>query len=395
MSNPNDIVIVGAARTPQGKIKGQLSSFSASDLGAAAITGAITQSGLSPEDIDYVLMGQVILAGAGQNPARQAARKAGIPWSTPAQVVNKVCLSGMTAIIDAARAIRAGDISIAIAGGQESMTNAPHLLMGSRFGWTYGSFEAVDSLNRDGLIDSFDDITMGSLTDGHTEKLGISREAQDAFAARSHQRAAAATAEGVFGEEIVELTVAQRKGEPLVISQDEGIRPDSTQESLAALKPAFVKDGTITAGNASPLSDGAAAVVLTTRAIAEERGLPVLAALGAIGQVAGPDNSLPSQPSHAISSALSKAGWSAEELDLVEINEAFASVGIQSAKDLGLDEDRVNIHGGGIAIGHPVGASGARLVVHLAHELNKRSTGKAAGALCGGGGQGEALLLWR
>jgi acetyl-CoA C-acetyltransferase len=388
-----DVVIVGAARTPQGKLKGQLSTLSSSDLGAIAVKAALTASGYAPEDVDYVILGQVILAGAGQNPARQTARKAGIPWSVPAQVVNKVCLSGLTAIIDAARMIRAGDAEVVVAGGQESMSQAPHLLLGSRNGWTYGSFEAVDSLNRDGLVDSFDDITMGSLTERHTAKLGITREQQDAFAAASHQRAGAAQAAGVFAAEIAPVTIPQRKGDAIVLTADEGVRPDSTVDSLGGLRPAFAADGTITAGNASPLSDGAAAVILTTRARAEADGREILAVLGAIGQVAGPDNSLPSQPSSAIARALGKAGWEASELDLVEINEAFASVGVQSTIDLGLDPEVVNVHGGGIAIGHPIGASGARLIVHLAHELSRRGGGRAAAALCGGGGQGEALLI--
>ena len=390
-----DIVIVGAARTPQGKLKGQLSSFSASDLGAIAIQGALTQSGVSPEQVDYLIMGQVVLAGAGQNPARQAARKAGLPWNMPSEIVNKVCLSGLTAINNAARMLRLGEVKLIIAGGQESMTNAPHLLLGSRFGWSYGSFEAVDSLNHDALIDSFDEVTMGCLTDQHVAPLGITREEQDEFSYQSHHRAAAATEAGVFRAEIAPVTIPQRKGDPVVMTADEGIRADTTVEGLARLKPAFVIDGTITAGSASQLSDGAAAVVLTTRSYAETLGLTVLATLGAAGQVAGPDNSLPSQPSNAIKQALAKQQWESSDLDLVEINEAFAAVGIQSTKDLGLDSERVNVHGGGIAVGHPVGASGARLVVHLAHQLAERGSGsKAAAALCGGGGQGEALLLW-
>lgn len=393
--NPDDVVIVGAARTPQGKITGQLASLSASDLGAVAVARALESAGVSPEAVEYVVIGQVILAGSGQNPARLTARKAGIPWGVPAQIVNKVCLSGLTAVIDAARIIRAGDAGVVVAGGQESMTQAPHLLLGSRTGWTYGSFEALDSLNRDGLVDSFDDVTMGALTERHTAKLGIGRREQDAVAAASHQRAAAATAAGVFAAEIAAVTVPQRKGEPIVLTADEGVRPSATAESLGALRPAFAEGGTITAGNASPLSDGAAALVLTTRGRAGAEGWPVLATVGAIGQVAGPDNSLPSQPSRAIVKALDRADWAASDLDLIEINEAFASVAVQSTRDLGVSPEIVNPHGGGIAIGHPVGASGARLAVHLAHQLATRGSGRAVAALCGGGGQGEALLLWR
>ncbi|MBX3311515.1 MAG: acetyl-CoA C-acetyltransferase [Microbacteriaceae bacterium] len=393
-AKPTDVVIVGAARTPQGKIKGQLSSFSAADLGAFAITGALKNAGATPKDVEYVIMGQVILAGSGQNPARQAAIKAGIGWDVPAQIVNKVCLSGLTAIIDGARIIRSGEAKVVVAGGQESMTNAPHLLMGSRFGWTYGSFEAVDSLNRDGLIDSFDDITMGALTQKHTDELGIARDAQDAFSARSHQRAHKASTDGSLVDEIVPITVTLRGGEEKILDTDEGIRGDSTPETLGKLRPAFAKEGTITAGNASPLSDGAAATVITSRAHAEAKGWKVLATLGAPGQVAGPDNSLPAQPAHAIEKALKTEGWTVNDLDYIEINEAFASVGIHSNALLGADPEKVNVHGGGIAIGHPVGASGARLAVHLAHTLNKKGSGKAAAALCGGGGQGEALLFW-
>ncbi|ALE92988.1 acetyl-CoA acetyltransferase [Arthrobacter alpinus] len=391
----NDVVILAGARTPQGRLNGQLASFTATELGAKAIAAALTRSGISGSDVDQVIMGHVLQAGAGQNPARQSAVGAGISWDVPAVTINKVCLSGLTAVIDAARLIRSGDATVVVAGGQESMTRAPHLLPGSRQGWTYGSIQALDVAAHDGLTDAFDGESMGLSTERGNIRLNISRTSQDEVAAASHQRAAAAQAAHVFDEEIVPVAVPQRKGNPVMLSQDEGIRANTTVETLAGLRPAFTADGAITAGNSSPLSDGAAALVLTTRGYADAHGLPWLAAVGAPGQVAGPDNSLHSQPSNAILSALTKAGWTASDLDFIEINEAFGSVAVQSLRDLQYPLAKCNIHGGAIALGHPIGTSGARLALHAAFELSRRGSGKAAVSLCGGGGQGEALLLFR
>ena len=390
-----EVVVVAFARTPMGRLGGSLAPVSAADLGAAAIRGALARAGLAPDDVDHVIMGQVVQAGAGQNPARQAARGAGIPWTVPAVTVNKVCLSGLTAVIDAARMIRLGEADVVVAGGQESMSQAPHLLPGSRRGWTYGDISAVDSLAHDGLTDAFDHDSMGASTERGNASLGIGRQAQDEVAAASHQRAAAAVASGVFADEIEPVDVPQRRGDPVPVDADEGIRPDATVESLAGLRPAFAKDGTITAGNASPLTDGAAALVVAARDVAEARGLPWLAVVGASGQVAGPDTSLHSQPSAAIAAALRRAGWDVGSLDLLEINEAFGSVVVRSLADLGFPLEKTNIHGGAIALGHPIGASGARLAGHAATELARRGSGRAAVGLCGGGGQGEALLLAR
>jgi len=389
----NDAVIVAAARTPQGRILGQLASLTAVDLGAIAIKGALERSGIDAAQVDSVIMGHVLQAGAGQNPARQASIAAGIGWDVPTVTINKVCLSGLAAVIDAARIIRAGEASVVVAGGQESMTNAPHVLPGSRKGWNYGSFSAVDSVAHDGLTDAFDHESMGASTEKYNEKLSISRTEQDEVAAASHQRAAKAAADGVFEGEIAPVDITDRKGNVTTITTDEGVRPESTVHTLAKLRPAFSSDGAITAGNSSPLSDGASALVLTSREYAEKNGLRIMAVVGASGQVAGPDNSLHSQPSNAINSALNRGDWSTADLDFIEINEAFASVAIQSMRDLGVAHDLVNIHGGAIAMGHPIGASGARLAVHAAHELARRGSGRAAVALCGGGGQGEALLL--
>jgi acetyl-CoA C-acetyltransferase len=391
----SDIVIVAAARTPQGRLKGQLASFSGPQLGSFAIRGALEQAAISPTDVDAVIMGQVLSAGSGQNPARQAAIGAGIGWDVPAHSVNKVCLSGLTAIIDAARMIRTGDATTVVAGGMESMTRAPHLLMGSRDGWAYGSIEVLDHMAYDGLTDVYDRESMGASTERHNPRFEMTRELQDTVAALSHQRAAAGQQSGAFDAEIVEVSVPQRKGDPIAVTKDEGIRPDTTVESLAGLRPAFAEGGTITAGNSSQISDGASAVVVTTRQNAEAKGWPVLAVIGASGQTAGPDNSLQAQPAQAIARALQKQGITASELDLVEINEAFGAVVARSQQELGLSSDIVNVDGGGIAIGHPIGASGARLVVHLAHQLAKRGSGTAVAALCGGGGQGEALILTR
>ncbi|WP_194422294.1 acetyl-CoA C-acetyltransferase [Microbacterium abyssi] len=390
-----DVVIVAAARTPQGRLKGQLASFTAPQLGSFAIKGALDQASIDPAAVDAVIVGQVLAAGSGQNAARQASIGAGIGWDVPAHSVNKVCLSGLTAIIDAARMIRTGDATTVVAAGMESMTRAPHLLMGSRDGWTYGTVEVLDHMAYDGLTDAYDQESMGASTERHNERFELTREAQDEVAALSHQRAAAAADAGAFDAEIVTVEVPQRRGEPIVVSRDEGVRPDTTVETLGKLRAAFADGGSITAGNSSQISDGASAVVVTTRENAEARGWPVLATIGASGQTAGPDNSLQAQPAQAIARALAKQGIKAADLDLVEINEAFGAVVARSQTELGISSDIVNIHGGGIAIGHPIGASGNRLVVHMAHELAKRGTGTVAVGLCGGGGQGEALILTR
>ncbi len=389
----NEVVIVAASRTPQGRILGQLASLSAAELGAIAIRGALERSGVEADQVQTVIMGHVLQAGAGQNPARQASIGAGIGWDVPTITINKVCLSGLAAVIDAARIIRGGEADVVVAGGQESMTNAPHVLPGSRKGWNYGSISAVDSVAHDGLTDAFDHESMGASTEKYNEKLSISRTEQDEVAAASHQRAGNASVNGVFDEEITPVEITDRKGNVTRITTDEGIRPDSNVETLAKLRPAFDPNGAITAGNSSPLSDGASALVLTSRAYAEKNGLKIMAVVEASGQVAGPDNSLHSQPSNAINAALARAGWSTADLDFIEINEAFASVAIQSMRDLDVSHDLVNIHGGAIALGHPIGASGARLATHAAHELARRGSGRAAVSLCGGGGQGEALLL--
>ena len=390
-----DIVIVAAARTPQGRLKGQLASFTAPQLGSFAIAGALEQASVDPTAIDAVIVGQVLAAGSGQNATRQAAIGAGIGWDVPAHSVNKVCLSGLTAIIDAARMIRTGDATTVVAAGMESMTRAPHLLMGSRDGWTYGSVEVLDHMAHDGLTDAYDEESMGASTERHNPRFELTREAQDEVAALSHQRAAAGAEAGAFDAEIVTVEVPQRRGEPVIVAKDEGVRPDTTVETLGKLRAAFAEGGTITAGNSSQISDGASAVVVTTRENAEAQGWPVLAVIGANGQTAGPDNSLQAQPAQAIARALDKQGITAADLDLVEINEAFGAVVARSQAELGVSGDIVNIHGGGIAIGHPIGASGNRLVVHMAHELAKRGSGTVAVGLCGGGGQGEALILTR
>ncbi|HXD27939.1 MAG TPA: acetyl-CoA C-acetyltransferase [Arthrobacter sp.] len=395
MTDPRDPVLVSGARTPFGRLKGQLATFSAVELGAAAITGALDRAGVPAGDVQAVIMGHVVQAGCGQNPARQSAIKAGIGWDVPTVTINKVCLSGLAAITDAARLVRLGEADVVVAGGQESMTNAPHVLPGSRTGWNYGSFTAIDSVDHDGLTDAFDGQSMGVSTEARNGELGLERRPQDEVAAASHQRAAAAQQSGVFDAEIVALSVPQRKGDPLTVDADEGIRPNTSVDTLAGLRPAFAQDGTITAGNSSPLSDGAAAVVVASRAYAESKGLDILAVIGEPGQVAGPDTSLHSQPSHAIESALCRAGWQIADLDFIEINEAFGAVACQSLKDLDYPLEKTNLHGGAIALGHPIGASGARLALHAALELQRRGTGKAAVSLCGGGGQGEALLLSR
>ncbi|NUU20792.1 MAG: acetyl-CoA C-acetyltransferase [Streptomycetaceae bacterium] len=371
-------VIVAGARTPMGRLLGSLKGFSATDLGGIVVKAALERAGITGDQVQYVILGQVLQAGAGQMPARQAAVKGGVPMSVPSLTINKVCLSGLDAIALADQLIRAGEFDVIVAGGMESMTGAPHLLPKSREGYKYGAI---------------DKIPMGESTEYHNAKLNISREEQDEFSARSHQRAALAQKNGVFDDEIVPVAIPQRKGDPVQFSVDEGVRADTTAESLGKLRPAFTKDGTITAGSASQISDGACAVVVMSKAKAEELGIEWLAEIGAHGNVAGPDNSLQSQPSNAIKHALGKQDLAVSDLDLIEINEAFASVGIQSMRDLGVDAEKVNVNGGAIALGHPIGMSGARVVLHLALELKRRGGGTGVAALCGGGGQGDALIV--
>jgi acetyl-CoA C-acetyltransferase len=387
-----DPVIIGGARTGIGRLLGSLAGFSATDLGGFAIKGALGKAGVAPDAVEYVIMGHVLQAGTGQITARQAAVKAGIPMSVPATVVNKVCLSGLDAIAQAADLIRLGEFDVIVAGGMESMTNAPHLLKNSRKGYKYGSVEMLDSMAVDGLQDVFDGLSMGESTEKYNAKTGITRADQDEFASRSQQRAARAAKDGLFAEEIVPVEVRSRK-DTIVFAADEGIRGDTTAESLAKLPAAFGAGGTITAGSSSQISDGAAAVIVTSRAKAAELGATVLAEVGALGTVAGPDNSLHYQPSNAIKKALGKAGLAVGDLDLIEINEAFAAVGVASMRDLGVSPDIVNVNGGAIAIGHPLGASGTRIALTLMYELRRRGGGLGAAALCGGGGQGSALLL--
>jgi acetyl-CoA C-acetyltransferase len=387
-------VIVAGARTPMGRLLGSLKGFSGADLGGVAIKGALERAGVSGDQVDYVIMGQVLTAGAGQIPARQAAVKAGIPMTVPALTINKVCLSGIDAIALADQLIRAGEFEVVVAGGQESMTNAPHLLEKSREGFKYGDVAMRDHMASDGLWDAFTDQAMGLLTEAaNVGDAQFSREEQDAFSARSHQLAARAWKDGVFDDEVVPVSIPQRKGEPLEFRTDEGIRADTTTESLGRLRPAFSKDGTITAGSASQISDGAAAVVVMSKARAQQLGLAWLAEIGAHGVVAGPDSTLQSQPARAIAKACEREGITPADLDLVEINEAFAAVGLASTKELGLDADKVNVNGGAIALGHPIGMSGARIALHLALELKRRGGGVGAAALCGGGGQGDALIV--
>jgi acetyl-CoA C-acetyltransferase len=387
-------VIVAGARTPIGRLLGGLKDKSAAELGGVAIKGALEKAGISGEQVDYVILGQVIQAGAGQITARQAATKGGIPMDVPSITINKVCLSGLNAIALADQLIRAGEHEVVVAGGMESMTNAPHLLPKSREGFKYGDVKLVDSMAYDALWDMFTEQAMGALTETcNVDGIQLSREEQDEFAARSHQRAAEAWKNGLFDDEVVPVEIPQRKGDPVVVTQDEGIRGDTTAESLAKLRPAFSKDGTITAGSASQISDGACAVVVMSKAKAEELGLEWLAEIGASGQVAGPDSTLQMQPANAITKACKKEGIDPSSLDLVEINEAFAAVGIASSRELGLADEKVNVNGGAIALGHPVGMSGARIALHLALELKRRGGGTGAAALCGGGGQGDALIL--
>ena len=385
-------VIVAGARTPIGRLLGGLKDVSAADLGGVAIQGALEKAGVAPDQVDYVIMGHVIQAGTGQITARQAAVKAGIPMTVPSITINKVCLSGINAIAMADQLIRAGEHEVVVAGGMESMTRAPHLLPKSREGFKYGDTTLVDSMAYDALYDQFTHQAMINLTETcNAAGVRLTREEQDAFSARSHQRAAEAWKNGLFDDEVVPVTISSRRGD-VVVSEDEGVRGDTTAEGLAGLRP-VAGDGTITAGSASQISDGACAVVVMSKAKAEELGLTWLAEIGASGQVAGPDSTLQLQPARAIEQAARKEGIAVADIDLFELNEAFAAVGIESARQLGVDEDRVNVNGGAIALGHPVGMSGARIVLHLALELQRRGGGVGAAALCGGGGQGDALIV--
>ena len=388
-------VILGGARTPFGRFRGTLAPLASTELGAHAIRHALERTGVAAGQVQAVIVGQVIQAGAGQGPARQSSLAAGIGWDVPTVTINKLCLSGLTAVIDAARMIRAGEADFIVAAGQESMSNAPHLLRGLRTGVAIGDAPLVDSLNGDALQDPVSGVLQGAATDAGNAERGISRAEQDEVAARSHQRSEAARSAGFLAEEIAAVQIPQRRGPALVVDSDEGIRAGTTPEALAALKPAFstAESATITAGSASPLSDGAAAVVVASKAAAQRAGLSWIAEIGSQGQTAGPDASLHSQPSRAIEQALKLEGLEVTDLDLIEINEAFASVIIQSAKDLGISTGRINAEGGAIALGHPVGASGARLVLHQALALKRRGGGTGVVALCGGGGQGEALIL--
>jgi acetyl-CoA C-acetyltransferase len=386
-------VIVGGARTPIGKLAGSMKGFTAMDLGGFAIKAALDRAGVTGNQVDYVIMGHVIQAGAGQITARQAAVKGGIPMSVPALTVNKVCLSGLNAIAMADQLIGYGEYDVVVAGGMESMTQGPYLLPKARSGYRYGNDEIVDATAHDALFCAFDQLGMGAATETYTKLRGISREDQDAYSASSHGRAAEGQKNGLFDDEIVPVEVPQRRGDPIVVTEDEGVRADTTAETLAKLRPAFSADGTVTAGSSSQISDGAAAVVVMSRAKAEELGVPILAEIGAHGTVAGPDPSLLSQPANAINKALGKEDLTSDQIDLYEINEAFASVAIQSMRELEIGEDVVNVNGGAISMGHPVGASGARIALHLALELKRRGGGVGAAGLCGGGGQGEALII--
>ncbi|MCV7056809.1 acetyl-CoA C-acetyltransferase [Mycolicibacterium gilvum] len=392
-------VIVAGARTPVGKLMGSLKDFSGSDLGAVAIKGALEKANVDASAVEYVIMGQVLSAGAGQMPARQAAVAAGIPWDVASLTINKMCLSGIDAIALADQLIRAGEFDVIVAGGQESMTQAPHLLMNSRSGYKYGDVTVLDHMAYDGLHDVFTDQPMGALTEQRNDADKFTRAEQDSYAAESHQKAARAWKDGVYADEVVPVKIPQRKGDPIEFAEDEGIRADTTAESLGGLRPAFRKDGTITAGSASQISDGACAVVVMNKAKAEELGLTWLCEIGAHGVAAGPDSTLQSQPANAIRKALAKEGIGVDDLSVIEINEAFAAVALASARELGLDEatvaEKVNTNGGAIAIGHPIGMSGARITLHAALELARKGSGYAVAALCGAGGQGDALILRR
>jgi acetyl-CoA C-acetyltransferase len=389
---PGSVILAGA-RTPIGKLSGALAGFSAMDLGGFAIAAALERAGVAPGDVDYVFMGQVLQAGQGQITARQAATKGGIPMTVPSTTVNKVCLSGLNSIYLADLLIAAGEADVVVAGGMESMTQAPYLLPGARAGYRAGDATLVDSMMYDGLYCQFDHCAMGLGTEKYNREAKISRAAQDAFAALSHERAATAIKDGRFADEIVPVSVPQRKGEPVVVDTDEGVRPGTTAESLGALKPAFDKEGTVTAGNASQISDGGAAVVVTSRARADALGVTPLGEVVSYGQVAGPDASLLLQPANAIVKALAKVGKSPADVSLFEINEAFAVVGLASMADLGITDEVTNVNGGAIALGHPIGMSGTRLALTLLHELRRRGGGLGAASLCGGGGQGDALVV--
>jgi acetyl-CoA C-acetyltransferase len=385
--------IVAGARTPIGKMSGALSGFTAAELGSIAIREAMVRAGISPDQVEHVLMGQVLLAGQGQVPARQAAAGAGIPLSTPSVNINKVCLSGLNTIYLADQMIAAGDADIVVAGGMESMTNAPYIAKGARGGFRYGNVELADAILADGLLCAFDNCAMGLSTERYAEGV-YSREAQDAFSASSHERAANAAKDGRLADEIVAVSIPQRKGDPLLVDTDEGVRPGTTVDSLSGLRPAFDPQGTITAGNASQISDGASAVVMMSQRALEATGATPLGQVVSYGMVAGPDSvSLLQQPSRAILAALSRAGLSVGDVDLFEINEAFATVALASMADLGITEEIVNVNGGAIALGHPIGMSGNRLALSLLHELRRRGGGVGAAGLCGGGGQGDALVL--
>ena len=389
---PGSVILAGA-RTPIGRLSGSLAGFKASQLGGIAIKAALEKAGVAPEDVQYVFMGQVLQAGAGQIPSRQAAVDAGIPMGVPSTTVNKVCLSGLNSIYLADLMIQAGEADIVVAGGMESMTNAPHLLPGSRQGFKFGDVTLVDSMQYDGLFCAFDQCAMGAGTEKYAASIGIERTLQDELAAKSHERAARAQKDGLFDDEITPVAIPQRKGDPVMFTTDEGVRAETTAESLAALKPAFDKAGNITAGNASQISDGGAAVIVVSKAVAERLGKEPLAEIVGYGQIAGPDPSLLTQPSRAIKNALDKTGKKVSDISLFELNEAFAAVGVASMNDLGISDDIVNVNGGAIAVGHPVGMSGTRVALTVALELKRRGGGLAAAALCGGGGQGDAAIF--
>lgn len=386
-------VIVAGARTPIGRLMGSLKDFSGSDLGGFAIRAALEKAGISASMVDYVIMGQVLTAGAGQMPARQAAVAGGIGWDVPALTINKMCLSGIDSIALADQLIRAGEFDVVVAGGQESMSRAPHMLMDSRAGYKYGDVTVLDHMAYDGLHDVFSDQPMGALTEQRNDADRFTRLEQDELAASSHQKAAAAWKDGVFADEVVPVTIPQRKGDPISFTEDEGIRANTTADSLAGLKPAFRSDGTITAGSASQISDGGCAVVVMSKTKAQELGLNWLCEIGAHGVVAGPDSTLQSQPANAIRKAIAREGISTDQLDVIEINEAFAAVALASTRELGVDPETVNRSGGAIAMGHPIGMSGARITLHAALELSRLGSGYAVAALCGAGGQGDALVL--
>ena len=387
------IVILAGARTPMGRFQGGLSPLTATDLGAAAISGALDRAGITGSDVDFAYLGNVVAAGTGQVPARRAAADAGIPLTVPSTLLNRACLSGMHAIHLASQMIRLGEADTVVAGGMESMTNAPYLLTKARGGYRIGDGAVVDSMMSDGLTCTLEGCAMGEATERYAAEMGLAREPQDAFSAQSHERAARAQKDGLLAEEIVPVSIPQRRGEPIQLTDDEGIRSDVDAASLAQLRAAFVADGNITAGNASQISDGAAACIVTTLERAEALGVEPLAELVSHGQVAGPDASLLHQPSNAIALALEKAGMTVADLDLLEINEAFAAVALASMDALGVSDQMVNVNGGAIALGHPIGMSGTRVALTLAYELKRRGGGMGAAALCGGGGQGEALVL--